>query len=420
MSLVQELLDQSTAAMRSGQFFTSSLSRLEGDAVVIEARSFDPDVYELEPQVPVGARLALDDSIQKLALSSGTTRWWEDVALDPEASQLPRVRSAGCRALIVTPFVLNRETFFLTFWSREAAGEPFGTDDATYVELVAKLFAVRSSRSLGRIETLPAGTESEAGERTRLTGEISAALAGGEFELFYQPHVDLISGRVTGAEALIRWHHPSRGMLLPEAFIPFAERNGMIAAVSAWVIDNAIPVSGSFATIVPGFRLYLNLSALDLADLDVVTHFQRASDAGMHLENLGVEFTEAAAMVDIGSTTQIVNLLRALDVAVAIDDFGAGYASLGMLKRLPVDVIKIHHSIVKEILTNLDAAAITETGIGISRRLGAVMLGGGVETLDERTWLREHGCDYAQGYLIAEPLPVGDFLRWLGGQVPAA
>ena len=145
--LMQEVLDQSTGALRSGQFFTSSLSRLDGGAVVVESRSFDPEVYEATQTAPIGTRLALADSIQKVALQSGKTRTWDDIATDPVASQIARVRTAGCRALIVTPFTVNRQTFFLTFWSREPVRDPFGADDITYVELIARFFAVRLQES---------------------------------------------------------------------------------------------------------------------------------------------------------------------------------------------------------------------------------------------------------------------------------
>jgi diguanylate cyclase (GGDEF)-like protein len=584
--LMQEILDQSTAALRSGQFFTSSLSRLDGDVVVVEARSYDPDVYRTPRVAPVGTRIPLDDAVQKIVLHDGATRSWDDVMTDPIASQVGRVRALGCRALILTPFAVNRQTFFLTFWSREAVTEPFVADDDRYVELVAKFFAVRLQQSrqsnrlnyqishdtltglrnrtqfrldararyqaercgavavvdlaafsdvneryghiigdalllevgtaldqrakeaassgaiaarlagdafgiflpgvasrqdaidgilpfmdalrspfstsggddpetialsarcglawsadpdsevdeliahadtalyaakryrAGRIEIFAPGMESEAGERMRFIGEISAALAADEFELYYQPHLDLASRSAVGAEALIRWHHPTRGMLLPDAFIPFAERNGLIGAMSCWVIDHAIAMSQSFGKLVPSFRLYLNLSALDLSHLNVVERFQRASAAGVCLGNLGVEITETAAMQDIGVTTQIVKSLRALDVGVAIDDFGTGYSSFGLLKRLPVDIIKIDRSFVSEIQANPNDAAITETVIGISQRLGSATLGEGVETVGQQTWLREHGCDYAQGYLIAKPLPVDAFTAWLGAHNP--
>jgi diguanylate cyclase (GGDEF)-like protein len=141
--LMQEILDQSTAAMRSGQFFISSLSRFEGDAIVVEAKTYDPDIFHTHQVAQVGTRIPLDDAVEKLPLESGITHSWDDVSLDPVASHIARVRSAGCRALICTPFKVDRSTFFLTYWSRDPVSDPFGSDDDTYVELVAMFFAVR-------------------------------------------------------------------------------------------------------------------------------------------------------------------------------------------------------------------------------------------------------------------------------------
>jgi CheY-like chemotaxis protein len=145
--LIQEMLDQSTAVLREGQHFIGSLSRLDGDAVVVEARAFDPEAFAATQTVPVGARIPLSDALQQLVMEAGATRSWDDVENDPAAARIPRVRTAGCRALICTPFAVGRATYFLTFWSRTPVIEPFGSDDDTYVELVAAFFAVRLQQS---------------------------------------------------------------------------------------------------------------------------------------------------------------------------------------------------------------------------------------------------------------------------------
>jgi diguanylate cyclase (GGDEF)-like protein len=278
---------------------------------------------------------------------------------------------------------------------------------------------VGKRRGPGTIELFEAGMESEASARTRLTGEIAAALELDQFELHLQPHVDLFSGRVTGAEALIRWQHPTRGLLGPGEFIPFAERNGLIGAISSWVINSTITISERFSHVASEFRIFLNLSALDLADMSVVERFKFAAAAGTDLSRIGVEITETAAMHDVGVTGQIVRMLRSLDVAVAIDDFGTGYSSLSLLKRLPVDIIKIDHSFMAEILTNPHDAAIAETIVAIGTRFGSATLGEGVETPEQMAWLREHGCRFAQGYYISRPIPLAAFEQWLADRVPA-
>jgi DNA-binding response OmpR family regulator len=145
--LIQEMLDQSTVVLREGQLFIGSLSRLDGDAIVVEARAFDPEAFQPTQAVPVGTRIPLGDALQQLVIEQGCTRSWDDVETDPVASNIARVRTAGCRALICTPFAVGRTTYFLTFWSRTPVIEPFGSDDDNYVELVAAFFAVRLQQS---------------------------------------------------------------------------------------------------------------------------------------------------------------------------------------------------------------------------------------------------------------------------------
>ncbi len=151
----QDILDRSTAALRSGQFFTGGLSRFDNDAVIFEARSFDPDEYRETSRTPLGTRVPLAESIQQISLASGRTHAWDDVTTDPVAATIPRVREIGCRALITTPFTVRGTKFCLTWWSRERVEESFGNDDETYVELIANLMAARLAQSRAASEQRP-------------------------------------------------------------------------------------------------------------------------------------------------------------------------------------------------------------------------------------------------------------------------
>jgi len=151
----QEILDRSTAALRTGQFFTGGLSRFDQDAIVFEARSFDPDEYRETNRTPLGTRVPLEASIQQIPFASGRTHAWDDVTTDPVAALVPRVREIGARALIVTPFTSRGTKFCLTWWSRERVDEPFGDDDETYVELIANLMAACLAESRTASESRP-------------------------------------------------------------------------------------------------------------------------------------------------------------------------------------------------------------------------------------------------------------------------
>jgi diguanylate cyclase (GGDEF)-like protein len=292
------------------------------------------------------------------------------------------------------------------------AKEPGQTIDGLLSHADTAAFAARRA-GRGKTVIYAAGMESEEALRDRRLAELALALEANEFELYFQPHLDLETNRVTGAEALIRWNHPTRGTLLPKDFIPFAEAHGFIRQISTWVMNEALRLVDVFRAIDPEFRIYFNLSAIDLDDMSIVDEFRAAAARGAHLDNIGVELTETAAMRDMGLTAQTVKALQALGVRVAIDDFGVGYSSLSLLKRLPVDIIKIDRTFVSEILLSAGDAAIAEAVIGFGRSFGFETLGEGVETDAQLAWLGEHQCRYAQGYSIAHPLPIGEFLTWL-------
>jgi diguanylate cyclase (GGDEF)-like protein len=290
-------------------------------------------------------------------------------------------------------------------------------DDGTLVERLlanAEAALVRAKRcghaSLVAYET---GMEVDAQLRSRLRNELTRAIAQDEFTLHYQPHVNTQTGEVTGCEALIRWNHPERGLLAPAAFIPFAEQSGIITAIDAWVMKNALCAARDLAHAGPGFRLFFNLSGRQAGDPALIREFIAAARRGVPLENIGVEITETDAMRDVEATRHVCRALRRLNVRVAIDDFGTGYSSLSSLKRLPVDIVKIDRSFVSGVLTDVHDQTIAETIISIVRRFGFESLAEGAEQPAEVDWLREHNCSYVQGYAICPPLPIEDFKAWL-------
>jgi diguanylate cyclase (GGDEF)-like protein len=260
------------------------------------------------------------------------------------------------------------------------------------------------------------GMEGDANRRATLRNELAEAIAGDQFTLYYQPHVELSSGAVTGCEALIRWNHPVRGLLPPSTFIPFAEQSGIITGIDDWVLRNACARSTELAALRPGFRLYFNLSGRQAGDPKLIRALTTAARNGVALENLGVEITESDAMRDVEATRRVCRALRKLNVRVAIDDFGTGYSSLSFLKRLPVDIVKIDRSFISGVLTDPHDETIAETIISISDRFGFESLAEGAEQLAEIDWLRERSCHYVQGYAICHPLPLDEFKSWLAAR----
>jgi len=260
------------------------------------------------------------------------------------------------------------------------------------------------------------GMEGDANRRATLRNELAEAIAGDQFTLYYQPHVELSTGAVTGCEALIRWNHPVRGLLAPSHFIPFAEQSGIITGIDDWVLRNACATSAELGAMRPGFRLYFNLSGRQAGDPKLIRALTAAARNGAALENLGVEITESDAMRDVEATRRVCRALRKLNVRVAIDDFGTGYSSLSFLKRLPVDIVKIDRSFISGVLTDPHDETIAETIISISDRFGFESLAEGAEQPAEIEWLKQRSCRYVQGYAICHPLPFEEFKSWLSAR----
>jgi diguanylate cyclase (GGDEF)-like protein len=288
-----------------------------------------------------------------------------------------------------------------------------GDDIATIISRSDAALAIAKGRGPGAIVYYEASMERDARFRIRLRDELAEALTQDQFTLHYQPHVEIGTGRVVGCEALIRWNHPTRGLVPPFDFIPFAEETGFITSIDDWVMHHAFEAATQFAASRPDFRLYFNLSGRRAGDASVVRSFVRAARDGVPLRNLGVEITETDAMRDVTATRRVLRALRRLDVRTAIDDFGMGYSSLSSLRQLPVDIVKVDRSFVSGLTSNKDDAAMAETIISIAEHFEFESLGEGAETSAEIDWLRSHGCRYVQGYAICRPLPIEKFWTWL-------
>jgi diguanylate cyclase (GGDEF)-like protein/PAS domain S-box-containing protein len=240
-------------------------------------------------------------------------------------------------------------------------------------------------------------------QRRAVEHDLRRALPENQLSVHYQPVFDLRSQSVPGFEALVRWRHPQRGLLLPGEFIPVAEETGLIVPIGARVLTLAARQAASWGD---GVSIAVNLSAVQFADgklVDTVRTALRISGLAPHL--LELEITESVLLRDSDATLAVLHDLRDLGVRIAMDDFGTGYSSLRYLRSFPFDKIKIDRSFVQEMLSNEESATIVAAVIGIGRRLGITTIAEGVETEAQMTRLREEGCDMVQGFLIGRPEP---------------
>ncbi|MGX4643523.1 putative bifunctional diguanylate cyclase/phosphodiesterase [Massilia sp. SYSU DXS3249] len=251
-------------------------------------------------------------------------------------------------------------------------------------------------------------------ERMRLESGLRHALGNGELLLHYQPKFEIGSDRIVGAEALVRWAHPERGLVPPSDFIPLAETTGLIVQVGEWVLEQACAQAAEWQRAgLPPLRLAVNVSAREFTA--ALPERVAATLARYELDPcwLELEITESTLMHDIDRVIGIMDRINALGVALSLDDFGTGYSSLSYLKRFPIHTLKIDRSFTTGIPVDASDCAIASTIISIGRQLGHRVIAEGVETLEQLAFLRDSGCDEVQGYLYAAPLPAGRFEQGL-------
>jgi diguanylate cyclase (GGDEF)-like protein/PAS domain S-box-containing protein len=252
-------------------------------------------------------------------------------------------------------------------------------------------------------------------ERQSIEESLRRALERKEFALQYQPIINLGTGEITGAEALIRWTHPTRGPVSPAQFIPIAEDCGLIMPIGNWVLCEACKQAQAWTH--AGLRLAtmaVNISAMEFRDEHFLEGvFEALKDTGLDPRSLELELTESVLMKRAESTESILKTLRARGVQVAVDDFGTGYSSLSYLRKFPIDALKIDQSFVRQITTAPDETTIVTAVISMGRSLKLRVVAEGVETQEELAFLQAHQCDEAQGYFFSRPLPPEQFAKLL-------
>ncbi len=246
-----------------------------------------------------------------------------------------------------------------------------------------------------------------------LLADLRQAIGARQFELYYQPKVAARTLQITAAEALLRWHHPDRGVVSPVVFIPLAERHGLIGAIGDWVIDEACRQAGAWRDAGLRMRVAINLSAHQMRHSELVTRLEAALRRHrLQPERFTVEITESLALEDTAATQATFEALRRAGLHVAIDDFGAGQTSLAYLRRLPAAELKMDMSLVQDLASSADARAIAEAVIRLAHALERRVVAEGVETVEQRDLLVAMGCDELQGYLFARPMSAAALTLW--------
>jgi diguanylate cyclase (GGDEF)-like protein/PAS domain S-box-containing protein len=257
-------------------------------------------------------------------------------------------------------------------------------------------------------------------ERQSTEEGLRRALERREFTLHFQPKINLMTGAITGAEALIRWIHPTRGSVSPIDFIPVAEDCGLILPIGAWVLREACQQARAWIDLgLPATSMAVNVSAMEFRDQNFLDGlFAILTETGLDPKSLELELTESVLMKHAASTATILRTLRENGIRVAIDDFGTGYSSLSYLQKFPVDAVKIDQSFIRQISTAGDDTTIVKAVIGMARGLKLRVIAEGVETLEEVAFLRAYRCEEAQGYYFSQPVPPQQFAILLKSGIP--
>lgn len=312
------------------------------------------------------------------------------------------------------PFKIDGYTVSATF----SIGISLFPNDGSEFDILLKRAnaALYSAKEAGR-NTYRFFTEkmnTNALETMQLQGQLHNALENQEFLLHYQPQIDTVSGRIIGAEALLRWQHPDMGLIQPDKFIPLAERSGLIIPIGEWVLNEACRQAQVWRETcqLPPMVIAVNLSALQFKRGNIVETVTTAlARSGLPASHLELELTESILLHDLEVAMKTLHGLKKIGVKLSIDDFGTGYSSLSYLKRLAVDKLKIDQSFVRDMVEDPEDAAIVRAIIQLGHILQLTIIAEGVENDDQLALLRDYGCEQIQGYLFSRPVPAEEFTR---------
>ncbi|WLD59517.1 EAL domain-containing protein [Salinispirillum sp. LH 10-3-1] len=346
---------------------------------------------------------------------------------------IPNISHRGKEALFHAEFRANviRELVAAPFWfdnQRLNVTASIGIAVFPDAELAATDLlrnadiAMVTAKNLGKntCQVFQPSMSEEASRRLALETGLRQAIEENQFFLTYQPQVDVSTGEITGAEVLLRWKHPERGIVSPLEFIPTLESTGLIVQVGRWVLDTACRDLAQWVTDGlwhPGMRLGVNVSARQFAQADFIHQVRHSTEEhGISPSYLDMEITESMLIEQMKETVERMQQLRDYGVFFSIDDFGTGYSSLAYLKRLPIDVIKIDQSFIRDITDDVNDAAIVETILAIARHMKLHTVAEGVETEQQLTFLKANGCQRYQGYYFSRPVVVEDMTALLQNQ----
>lgn len=312
------------------------------------------------------------------------------------------------------PIRVDERQVFITGTIGIALFPSDGSEADKLLQRAEQTMTLAKSAGRNQFQFYVASVDLQIRERKKLEQDLALALPEGQFHLVYQPQVHLESQRIIGAEALLRWDHPERGLVPPDEFIPLAELNGTIVEIGQWVLEQACWRAALWAAKGNPIRIAVNLSAVQLKQKNIVEEvLETLKRHAIPPGRLELEVTETSFMENLEDAIAKLKQLRDAGINIAVDDFGTGYSSLTYLKRMPVQHLKIDKQFIHDLLGNEDDTRIANTIIDLGKSLNLSVIAEGVETEEQEFYLRQRGCQLAQGYYFSKPLLPEDFEKFV-------
>jgi len=319
------------------------------------------------------------------------------------------------QACMTEPFIIDTKEFFLGVSIGVTLSPQDGKNPDTLIANADMAMYRSKEKRKGGYAFFTSELNRQVARRVELEVDLRHALARREFTLFYQPKLDIGSGKIIGAEALIRWNHPDKGMVPPNEFIPLAEETGLINPMGDWILDQACIRSREWSRVLNRhFGVAVNISSRQVRDVDLVDLVSRVLKRHqIPAACLEIEITESAVMENVEKAKTMFRTLHDMGIKISIDDFGTGFSSLSYLRLFPVSVLKIDKSFIDDIPKDKDSNTMVTTIISMARHLNLTTVAEGVEDKEQLAFLESNHCDQIQGYYFARPMPADEFLQFL-------
>lgn len=382
-----------------------SLGHAEGDRLLIEVADRLRDGVRASDVV---ARLGGDEFVVLL----------NEVANHQQATSIAH----GLLSLLAKPLELRGLECRVTASIGIAMFPDHGADEQTLMKHADMAMYLAKQGGKNDVRLFSNEIETQAVDQLAMEASLRRALDENELCLYYQPKLDVATGQIGGVEALLRWNHPTLGLVPPLRFIPLAEQTGLIIPIGRWVMKAACEQNVAWQRQgLPPISVAINVSPRQFSDENLLRDIDDALRvSGMDPRLLQVEITESMVMLNVEKAIGVLDAIRSRGVSLAIDDFGTGYSSMSAMKRFPIDTIKIDRSFVRDLPNNSEDKAIAQAIINMGKALGLTIVAEGVETREQQEFLRAHACDEIQGYVVSKPVPADDIIKLLPAPIITA